>query len=164
MCELARNSVRQSGWESRIKKHWIGKNWDKRGVEGNDMQKTNVPDIRVKYRHDLLMGELETLRRYAPENNDSKKTISDHDLVGAAGLNPGPQLQQRVYQSSDKDKMWDPSMAPFPGVGVVAERARRRNNNHNNGDNQSSSEEQNKEPIYTNKKCSLATKTEHISA
>ncbi|KAI8143151.1 hypothetical protein BJV82DRAFT_611555 [Fennellomyces sp. T-0311] len=133
MCELARNSVRQSGWESRIKKHWIGKNWDKPGVEGNDMQKTNVPDIRVQYRHDLLMGELETLRRYAP-NNKGVKNVSDHDMVGVAGLNPGPQLQQIIHQSADKDKMWNPGVASFPGVGVVAERARRRNN-------QSSSEE-----------------------
>ena len=27
MCELARNSVIQSGWEMSIKKHWLGANW-----------------------------------------------------------------------------------------------------------------------------------------
>ena len=48
MCELARNSVLQSGWEDSVKKHWIGKNYKKRGVEGNDLEKTNVPDIRVE--------------------------------------------------------------------------------------------------------------------
>ncbi|KAI7868505.1 hypothetical protein BDF14DRAFT_1794016 [Spinellus fusiger] len=64
MCELARNSVIQSGWENAIKKHWIGENWSEPGVAGNDMQRTNVPNIRVRYRHETLMEELNALRRY----------------------------------------------------------------------------------------------------
>ena len=163
MCELARNSVIQSGWESRIKKHWIGKHWYKKGVEGNDMQKTNVPDIRVKYRHDVLMKELDMLRRYAPRKSvdlthAAKVGLLEHDMVGAAGLQPGPQLQQNILRAQNEEKqqhqqkkdlseenkegesteqpqaanaieeeekdMWKDST--FPGVGVVAERARRR--------------------------------------
>ncbi|CAO3702884.1 unnamed protein product [Rhizopus stolonifer] len=63
MCELARNSVIQSGWENQIKEHWIGKDWAKSGVDGNDVQRTNVPDIRVKHRYDTLHEELELLKR-----------------------------------------------------------------------------------------------------
>lgn len=58
MCELAKNSVKQLGFEDAIKRHWLGKNYTKDGVDGNDIEKTNVPDIRVGYRHDTLKSEL----------------------------------------------------------------------------------------------------------
>lgn len=39
MCELARNSVLQSGWEMAVKKHWIGHKWYLPGAAGNDIHK-----------------------------------------------------------------------------------------------------------------------------
>lgn len=155
MCELARNSVIQSGWESKIKKHWIGKYWYKPGVAGNDMQKTNVPDIRINFRYETLLEELNALRRYAPAKTESggAETTTKHNMVGAVGLTVGPELQQRLLSQNtkqDEDQsvsnestasylsvspsksssgMWTtttPPLAPFPGVGVVAERARKR--------------------------------------
>lgn len=65
MCELARNSVMQSGWEAQIKKHWIGKNFYKKGVEGNDTVKTNIPDIRIGYRNDTLSSEVTFIHKYS---------------------------------------------------------------------------------------------------
>ncbi|SMN17837.1 similar to Saccharomyces cerevisiae YML035C AMD1 AMP deaminase, tetrameric enzyme that catalyzes the deamination of AMP to form IMP and ammonia [Maudiozyma saulgeensis] len=65
MCELARNSVIQSGWEAQIKEHWIGENFEQPGVDGNDVTKTNVPDIRVNYRYDTLSTELELVSHFA---------------------------------------------------------------------------------------------------
>lgn len=65
MCELARNSVLQSGWEAQIKKHWIGKDYLKPGVDGNDVGKTNVPNIRINYRCDTLSTELELVNHFA---------------------------------------------------------------------------------------------------
>ncbi|SCV05637.1 LANO_0H11870g1_1 [Lachancea nothofagi CBS 11611] len=65
MCELARNSVIQSGWESKIKRHWIGKDFELEGIHGNDVEKTNVPDIRINYRHETLCTELELVEHYA---------------------------------------------------------------------------------------------------
>ncbi|KAG0174006.1 AMP deaminase [Apophysomyces sp. BC1015] len=73
MCELARNSVIQSGWETSIKKHWIGSDWEKPGVEGNDMQKTNVPNIRVNFRHETLMEELNALRKYSSKGKQAEE-------------------------------------------------------------------------------------------
>lgn len=64
MCELARNSVLQSGWEDSVKKHWVGKNYKRRGVEGNELEKTNVPDIRVEYREHTLQSELHLMNHY----------------------------------------------------------------------------------------------------
>ncbi|KAF8885708.1 hypothetical protein CPB84DRAFT_1816803 [Gymnopilus junonius] len=59
--ELARNSVRQSGFEMSIKRHWLGKDWYLPGAAGNDINKTNVPDIRLAYRHQTLVGELDMI-------------------------------------------------------------------------------------------------------
>nr|CAD2174192.1 unnamed protein product [Meloidogyne enterolobii] len=58
MCELARNSVLQSGFEDRIKLYWLGPNYREEGVLGNDVARTNVPDIRVSFRHESLVNEL----------------------------------------------------------------------------------------------------------
>ncbi|KIR56318.1 AMP deaminase [Cryptococcus gattii Ru294] len=58
MCELARNSVLQSGWEMQVKKHWLGQKWYLPGAAGNDIHKTNVPTIRLAYRHATLLEEL----------------------------------------------------------------------------------------------------------
>ncbi|KAI8824313.1 uncharacterized protein EV422DRAFT_316060 [Fimicolochytrium jonesii] len=83
MCEIARNSCLQSGWEMKIKKHWLGDRCDFHGPAGNgksfhiitaktqahqsltrthlihppDIQKTNVPNIRLAYRYQTLMEE-----------------------------------------------------------------------------------------------------------
>lgn len=64
MCELAKNSVLQSGFEWAIKKHWLGKQFMVGGVEGNDIEKTNVPDVRVGYRDETLKSELELVQIY----------------------------------------------------------------------------------------------------
>ncbi|XP_050437647.1 AMP deaminase 2-like isoform X2 [Adelges cooleyi] len=58
MSELARNSVLMSGFPHRIKQYWLGPNYTKEGVAGNDISRTNVPDIRVAYRNETLLDEL----------------------------------------------------------------------------------------------------------
>lgn len=57
MCELAKNSVKQSGYEVSIKQHWVGPNFLTPGRSGNTMVKTNVPDIREEFRHQTLLEE-----------------------------------------------------------------------------------------------------------
>ncbi|XP_014673024.1 PREDICTED: AMP deaminase 2-like [Priapulus caudatus] len=61
MCELARNSVMMSGFSREVKQHWLGENYRLPGVQGNDITRTNVPDIRVAYRHETMCEELSTL-------------------------------------------------------------------------------------------------------
>jgi len=58
MCELARNSVQQGGYQDVTKNHWLGPNWEREGVAGNDITRTNVSDIRVSYRYETLIEEL----------------------------------------------------------------------------------------------------------
>jgi AMP deaminase len=58
MCELAKNSVIQSGFEFTIKQRWLGPDFHLPGVRGNTMAKSNVPNIREGFRHETLLQEL----------------------------------------------------------------------------------------------------------
>ncbi|KAH8708016.1 AMP deaminase [Beauveria bassiana] len=73
MCELAKNSVKQSGYERAIKQQWLGPDFEKPGKEGNKMVKTNVPDRRAEFRYITLVQERDVLRRFSAyeANNDS---------------------------------------------------------------------------------------------
>ena len=48
LCEVARNSVLHSGFPDECKKHWIGERFWLKGPEGNDIKRTNVPDLRLR--------------------------------------------------------------------------------------------------------------------
>ncbi|XP_008221699.1 PREDICTED: AMP deaminase-like isoform X2 [Prunus mume] len=59
LCEVARNSVYQSGFSHVAKSHWLGSKYFLRGPEGNDMQKTNVPHLRIAFRHETWKEEIQ---------------------------------------------------------------------------------------------------------
>ncbi|KAF5283821.1 hypothetical protein FQA39_LY04641 [Lamprigera yunnana] len=61
MCELARNSVLMSGFPTKMKEYWLGPDYTKEGVAGNDISRTNVPDIRVGFRYETLIEELNNI-------------------------------------------------------------------------------------------------------
>lgn len=63
MAELAKNSVLMSGFEHHIKQHWLGNAYMEEGPGGNDITRTNVPNIRVAYRHETLVEELTNIFR-----------------------------------------------------------------------------------------------------
>ncbi|XP_013865784.1 AMP deaminase 1 isoform X2 [Austrofundulus limnaeus] len=62
MCEIARNSVLQSGLSHEEKVHFLGADYLKEGPEGNDIRKTNVAQIRMAYRFETLCYELNLIR------------------------------------------------------------------------------------------------------
>eukprot|EP00026_Physarum_polycephalum_P002266 Phypoly_transcript_02272.p1 GENE.Phypoly_transcript_02272~~Phypoly_transcript_02272.p1 ORF type:complete len:845 (+),score=88.32 Phypoly_transcript_02272:103-2637(+) len=64
ICEIARNSVYQSGFEHSVKSYWLGPNYLDPGPEGNDIRKTNVPNIRIAFRHETLTEELHLMYKY----------------------------------------------------------------------------------------------------
>lgn len=64
MCELAKNSVVQSGFEHAVKQRWLGSDYNLGGVAGNNVAKTNVPNIREAFRHETLSQELSMIDRY----------------------------------------------------------------------------------------------------
>ncbi|XP_047243719.1 AMP deaminase 3-like isoform X2 [Girardinichthys multiradiatus] len=61
LCEIARNSVLQSGLSHQEKKHFLGSNYLQDGPEGNDIRRTNVAQIRLAFRHETLCNELSFL-------------------------------------------------------------------------------------------------------
>ncbi|XP_057356537.1 AMP deaminase 2 isoform X3 [Manis pentadactyla] len=86
MCELARNSVLMSGFSHKVKSHWLGPNYTKEGPEGNDIRRTNVPDIRVGYRYETLCQELALITQAV--QSEMLETIPEE--VGII-TSPGPQ-------------------------------------------------------------------------
>ncbi|KAI3905779.1 hypothetical protein MKW92_028605 [Papaver armeniacum] len=59
ICEIARNSVYQSGFSHSAKLHWLGDEYFKLGPDGNDIHKTNVPHMRVSFRHETWKEEMQ---------------------------------------------------------------------------------------------------------
>lgn len=59
LCEIARNSVYQSGFSHDTKLHWLGDRYFMRGPEGNDIHKTNVPNFRIAFRHETWKEEMQ---------------------------------------------------------------------------------------------------------
>jgi len=71
-CEIARNSVLQSGFEHPYKEHYLGKGYYEHNVAphyGNNITHTNVPDIRVIYRRERLEAEWDFIRGAAAEHS-----------------------------------------------------------------------------------------------
>lgn len=85
MCELAKNSVKQSGFESAIKEQWLGPNFKLPGKAGNAMVKTNVPDRREEFRYQTLREEHDMLHKYinygANETSDSVVTADQQSVA-----------------------------------------------------------------------------------
>ncbi|XP_075096642.1 AMP deaminase isoform X2 [Nicotiana tabacum] len=63
LCEIARNSVYQSGFKHADKAHWLGCKYYKRGPQGNDIHKTNVPNMRISFRHETWKEEMHYVYR-----------------------------------------------------------------------------------------------------
>ncbi|KAF1842657.1 AMP deaminase [Cucurbitaria berberidis CBS 394.84] len=88
MCELAKHSVEQSGFEHIVKQKWLGSHYHLPGVAGNDMARSNVPSIREAFRHETLMGELAMIDRYTRAAQSSKNDLT------TSNLQPGGEVPQ----------------------------------------------------------------------
>lgn len=58
-------SVLQSGFEQRFKAHWIGNNYWRRDYRANDIRQTNIPDVRIQFRAELLGDEFKLLQKHS---------------------------------------------------------------------------------------------------
>ncbi|KAK9461873.1 uncharacterized protein V1516DRAFT_711323 [Lipomyces oligophaga] len=61
MCELAKNSVQQSGFEREVKQHWLGEQFERE----THVDKTNVPAVREKYRREIHRLERRFLAQFS---------------------------------------------------------------------------------------------------
>lgn len=85
MCELAANSVLQSGFEHSLKQHWLGKTYWKEGTAGNEVKKTNVPDLRRAYRWYELRKQRGIIETYAAEIDEAHDEENPTILEAKAG-------------------------------------------------------------------------------
>lgn len=68
-CEIARNSCLASCFEHPFLSHWLGPDYRLPGPDGNAIDRTNVPHIRLQYRLETLQAEFDLLQegsRVAP--------------------------------------------------------------------------------------------------
>uniref|UniRef100_A0A3B5JZA2 AMP deaminase n=2 Tax=Takifugu rubripes TaxID=31033 RepID=A0A3B5JZA2_TAKRU len=86
MCELARNSVLMSGFSQQVKSYWLGPSYYKEGPKCNDIRRTNVPDIRVAYRCETLLEELQLITHAV--RTDGLDPIDEEDSLTMGPL-PG---------------------------------------------------------------------------
>ncbi|KAF7459364.1 AMP deaminase [Cryptosporidium felis] len=88
LCEIARNSVLQSGFSSKSKASWLGiKNCnylnkslynivnDFEPCDVNDITRSNVPNMRIQFRRDMLRGEMELISRDISSTNGFENPI-----------------------------------------------------------------------------------------
>jgi hypothetical protein len=59
--EIAMNSVRQSGFPIEQKMEWIGEGFLTKQIKHEDMQRHNVPTIRLQFRQQLRHEEIKTV-------------------------------------------------------------------------------------------------------
>jgi AMP deaminase len=65
LCELARNSVLQSGFPYEKKKKWLGDNFMEGGPFSNDTEKTSLSWIRYSYRYEAFKEEIDYISRHS---------------------------------------------------------------------------------------------------
>lgn len=64
---------------AQVKSYWLGPHYPKEGPEGNDIRRTNVPDIRVAYRYETLCQELALITQAV--QTEELETIQEEDLL-----------------------------------------------------------------------------------
>ncbi|KAF2742584.1 AMP deaminase [Sporormia fimetaria CBS 119925] len=99
MCELAKHSVEQSGFEHQIKQRWLGRDYHKPGVAGNDMAKSNVPSIREAFRHETLTQEFEMINRYTRVNLQPTAATTPKTPKSAIPTHPGSPVASQTTPS-----------------------------------------------------------------
>lgn len=101
MCEIARNSVLQSGFEATIKRQWIGRDFARRDATANDVDKTNVPTRRAAFRWALLQKELAILRGEAGIQDElvHSTPIPDNEQLMLKEVEAGISIPENLCQS-----------------------------------------------------------------
>ncbi|KAJ4288022.1 AMP deaminase [Kalmusia sp. IMI 367209] len=100
MCELAKHSVEQSGFEHVIKQRFLGPNYHLPGVAGNDVAKSNVPSIREAFRHETLMSELAMIEKYTRASQTSSNALTTSNLQPSTGPPQTPVSNQATHPGS----------------------------------------------------------------
>lgn len=110
MCELAKHSVVQSGFEHGVKQRWLGEGYAMPGVRGNDMAKVNVPDIREAFRHETWCQEWGMIERYTRGVSGQGQEQGQ----GVRGEMMLPPMEEEEQDGVDEEQVQEQNGAP-PG-------------------------------------------------
>ncbi|GAB5371388.1 hypothetical protein AAMO2058_001575600 [Amorphochlora amoebiformis] len=103
LCEIARNSVLQSGFHPKFKTYWVGERYWVPGTLGNDVARTNVPDIRLQYRYELL-NEEKAYIEFAKKSAEKQLGLEQDKTVHLQVLPPKIQLPAAKQVSTETCK------------------------------------------------------------
>lgn len=81
-----------------VKSYWLGPNCLREGPDGNDIRRTNVPDIRVRYRYETLCEELGLVTQAL--QSEELETIPEEMLCMGDGL--GRNITGDVHSIGEK--------------------------------------------------------------
>ena len=117
MCELAKRSVLQCGFEHSVKQRWLGSDYHLPGVAGNNMAKSSVPNIREAFRRETLLQELSMIDRYTGATSSAQPVSSvmlPPPALRSSGTHgaPSPSISMRTNPSTTNLYMKDPSSYP----------------------------------------------------
>lgn len=124
MCELAKHSVDQSGFELSLKERWLGSKCSIPGTAGNNVAKSNVPDIREAFRHETLLGELSLIERYSEGNGTGEqKSLAPGppgEVVSSNHDHSAHNLESRSELGSSAANTIDASPSEAQGTNQIA--------------------------------------------
>lgn len=95
LSEIFRASVLHSSFERCVKAYWLGPDFWRPGAAGNDITRTNVPDIRLHFRDQAHREELHVVYESAAVATALQATIS-----AAASYHPRPPNQGALLRAA----------------------------------------------------------------
>ncbi|CAK7262565.1 AMP deaminase [Sporothrix epigloea] len=122
MCELAKNSVVQSGYEFAIKQQWLGPDFYKPGVAGNTMVKTNIPDRRQHFRYSTLREEWQMIEKYTQavppaRTAETEPAMPSKTVQGGDTGHESPSLSHKTSVTAPVLNSPSPDMRNGPATG-----------------------------------------------
>ena len=119
MCELAKHSVHQSGFEHTVKQRWLGDKYYLPGVAGNDMSKVNVPTIREAFRHETWSQEMAMIDRYTDGHaterlNNTQLFPTSSNSHASTAVPPSPTASMKTNPSATSPMHQDTANC-YPG-------------------------------------------------
>jgi len=97
LSEIARNSVIQSGFEHAIKSKWIGDTYHLSWTQGNQLNYTNIPNIRMQFRKVVFNAEIGLIDQCV--KNASKKDITIYSRLSLVDETYSKLPKQKTFTS-----------------------------------------------------------------
>lgn len=88
---------------NQVKSSWLGPNYIKEGQEGNDIRRTNVPDIRVAFRCETMCEELNLITQAI--RTDELETIEEEGTL-CMGAVQGHKWKKRQHKANKTDAIF----------------------------------------------------------